>query len=549
MSQFPGFDSNERYNNQGLLRIYSYYRFLLAGLLFTMYTVGLASDVLGTQQPKLFAYSSAIYALINFVTLLLFSYQRFTPPVIQVFAALLLDILAITILMNASGGIQSGLGFLLVVFVAAGSLFVSGQLALLLAASASVCVIVSSVSGLLNQASSSNTVFQAGLLGILLFVTALIFQLLTRRLHTAQQEARKKTRSASQLQQLNEHIVRRMRTGIVVIDQSHQIRLINDAALQLLGGHPTSGALATGHSIEQAPSLHRQLKQWLDAPWLRTAPFKERNSSREVQANFTTLEEGEDGSVQTLIFLEDTRTLSQHAQQIKQASLSRLTGSIAHEIRNPLGAISHASQLLEEDPSFGAQNRMIQIIKKQSERVNQLIENVMQLSRQQTPNLKKLELNSWLKSFIREYGESQSHPVSINLATAPRCRILFDPSHLTQILSNLLDNGIRYSHQQTGEYWAELSPSIDPVSGHSYLDVIDRGPGVPPQDQNNVFEPFFTTSHQGSGLGLYVCRELCELNFATLNYLPAKDPDSLTKGHFRIGFAHPNSLLPGENSR
>ena len=545
MPKPPGSDQQ----NSNLLRVYSYYRFLLAALLLGMYVTGLSDEILGANQPQLFLYGSATYAAINFATLFLFQRQEFSPKTVQVFAALLLDIFAITLLMNASGGIQSGLAFLLVVCVAAGSLFVSGQLALLLAASASVCVIVSSASGLLNQASSSNTVFQAGLLGILLFVTALIFQLLTRRLHSAQQEARQKTRSASQLQQLNEHIVRRMRTGIVVIDDGNTIRLINDAALQLLGGHPVSGALAPGHSIELAPTLHNQLKQWREAPWLRTMPFKERSASREVQANFTTLEEGEEGEVQTLIFLEDTRTLAQHAQQIKQASLGRLTGSIAHEIRNPLGAISHASQLLEEDPALGAQNRMIQIIKKQSDRVNQLIENVMQLSRQQTPNLKKLELNSWLKGFIRDYGEGRSQPVSIQLDEAPRCRVLFDPSHLSQILSNLLDNGIRYSQEQTGELWAELRPSIDAVSGHPYLDVFDRGPGVPDQDIDRIFEPFFTTSNQGSGLGLYVCRELCELNFATLNYLPNSNPDSDMKGCFRIGFAHPNSLLPGENQR
>ena len=548
--------SQQDNSNRGLLRVYSYYRFLLAGLMVAMYSSGLGDDILGKSQPQHFFYTAVSYAALNFLTLLLFGRQQYRPRTAQIFAIVLIDIVAITLLMNSSGGIQSGLAFLLVVCVAAGSLFVSGQLALLLAASASVCVIASSVSGLLTQASSANTVFQAGLLGILLFVTALIFQLLTRRLHSAEQEAQQKTRSASQLQQLNEHIVRRMRTGIVVIDQQGAIQLINDAAIQLLGGHPISGALAPGHNIDLAPGLNGQLQRWRNAPWLRTIPFKERSSSREVQANFTTLNtdtqhQGEEN--QTLIFLEDTRTLAQHAQQIKQSSLSRLTGSIAHEIRNPLGAISHASQLLQEDPGLGPQGRMIRIIKKQSDRVNQLIENVMQLSRQQAPSLKKLELNSWLKSFIADYCESQDKPTRIQLDDAPTCRVLFDPSHLTQILTNLLDNAVRYSHQQVGERWAELKPSVDAVSGHPYLDILDRGPGIDDSDLDKVFEPFFTTSHQGSGLGLYVSRELCELNFATLNYLPAKTAnqsgDSRQNGFFRIGFAHPNSLLPGDNSQ
>ena len=540
-------NSQQPQSNSNLLRVYSYYRFLLAALLLGMYSTGLGEGILGKSEPQLYLYSAIGYTALNFLALLLFGWQQYSPNSAQVFAIVLIDIVAIMLLMNSSGGIQSGLAFLLIVCVAAGSLFVSGQLALLLAASASVCVIATSVSGLLDQASSANTVFQAGLLGILLFVTALIFQQLTRRLHSAQQEAQQKTRSASQLQQLNEHIVRRMRTGIVVIDNNSTIQLINDAAVQLLGGHPMSGALAPGHGIELTSGLHYQLERWRNAPWLHTMPFKERSASREVQANFTTLEQGEEQ--QTLIFLEDTRTLAQHAQQIKQSSLSRLTGGIAHEIRNPLGAISHASQLLEENPALGAQNRMLQIIKKQSDRVNQLIENVMQLSRQQAPNLKKLELNSWLKNFIKDYCESRDQPTQIQLDDAPLCRVLFDPSHLTQILSNLLDNGLRYSHQNTGEYWAELKPSIDTVSSHPYLDIFDRGPGINKNDLNNIFEPFFTTSHQGSGLGLYVCRELSELNFATLNYLPANNGNGGKTGCFRIGFAHPNSLLPGENSQ
>ena len=279
--------------NRGLLRVYAYYRFILASLLLAMFLSGVATDILGDAQPRFFFYTALIYGVINFLTLLLFKNRKYIPRVSAIFAILLLDIVAITLLMDSSGGIQSGLGFLLLVCVAAGSLFVYGQLALVLAAAASFCVVLSSMVGLIGDKSSSGSVFQAGLLGVLLFVAALVFQLLNRRLRTAQQEAQQKAQSAADLQELNEYIVRQMRTGIVVIDALDTIELINDAAVQLLGGHPIAGSLKPERPLRMAPALYSQLERWRNYPWLRTTPFKERFASREIQANFTTLDQGE----------------------------------------------------------------------------------------------------------------------------------------------------------------------------------------------------------------------------------------------------------------
>ncbi len=528
--------------NRNLLQVYAYYRFALASLLLAMFVTGVATDILGKAQPQSFFYTAIAYTVLNFFTLLLFRNRRYIPQVPAIFAILLLDIVAITLLMDSSGGIQSGLGFLLLIVVAAGSLFVYGQLALVLAAAASFCVVLSTMVGVLGEKSGDGGLFQAGLLGILLFIAALVFQVLNRRLRSAQLEAEQKAQSAADLQELNQYIVRQMRTGIVVIDSLDTIELINDAAVQLLGGHPVSGSLTPGRPLRMAPALHGQLERWRNYPWLRTTPFKERFASREIQANFTTLEQG--AKNKTLIFLEDTRSLAQHAQQMKQASLSRLTGSIAHEIRNPLGAISHAAQLLEEDSTFPQQTQVVQIIKKQSDRVNTLIENVMKLSRQQAPKLQKISLNSWLKRFVREYSDQKAHEITVKLHNTPDCRVLFDPSHLSQILTNLLDNALRYSHQQSGEYSAELCLNFDNENEYPYLDILDSGPGVAEKDREHIFEPFFTTSHEGSGLGLYISRELCELNFATLNCVD----DDHHNSFFRIGFAHSKRLLPGQKS-
>lgn len=505
-----------------------------------MHYSGIANDILGSYRPELFSYTAIGYAVINTLTLIFFIRPSITPNTPQLFFLVLVDICAITLLMHTSNGIQSGLGFLLLVCVAAGSLFITGQLALLLAAVASICVISTSIVRLLGEDSGNNTVFQAGLLGVLLFVTALAFQLLTRRLRHAQIDAESKAQRAAQLQQLNKHIIARMRTGIVVLDSTDHIQLINDSAMQLLGKRDKQGELHRGGTLKSAPTLLATYQHWKNYSWLRPEVFQEKNASIEVQANFTYLTEGEEQQI--LIFLEDTRTLSQHAQLIKQESLSRLTGSIAHEIRNPLGAISHAAQLLEEDPQLGQQSRLMQIIKKQSDRVNQIIENVLQLSRQQPPKLQKFDIDTWLHEFIQDYRATHDDQIVIDLTIQDSCEIQFDPSQLNQVLGNLLDNALRHSKEHQGSCWAQLTLSTAPSTGHPYLDIEDRGPGIPADNVDKIFEPFFTTSHQGSGLGLYICRELCELNFATLNYHPRNGEN----GFFRIGFAHPDRLLPGQ---
>ncbi|WIO73640.1 ATP-binding protein [Porticoccaceae bacterium LTM1] len=533
-------DALKDQGNRSLLRVYTLYRFALAGLILAMHHSGIANDILGSYRPELFSYTAIGYAVINTLTLIFFIRPSVTPNTAQIFFLVLVDICAITLLMHTSNGIQSGLGFLLLVCVAAGSLFISGQLALLLAAVASICVISTSIVRLLGEDSSNNTVFQAGLLGVLLFVTALAFQLLTRRLRRAQIDAESKAQRAAQLQQLNKHIIARMRTGIIVLDSDSHIQLINDAAKRLLGDEANQENLSQGSSLTSVPTLQNTYQHWREYPWIRPEVFQENNAGIEVQANFTYLTEGEEQQI--LIFLEDTRTLSQHAQLIKQESLSRLTGSIAHEIRNPLGAISHAAQLLEEDPQLGQQSRLMQIIKKQSDRVNQIIENVLQLSRQQPPKLQKLDIKAWLNDFIEDYRATHADQIVIDLNIEDHCQIQFDPSQLNQVVSNLLDNALRYSNEHNNCHWAGITLSTSQSTGRPYLDIEDKGPGVLPENTDKIFEPFFTTSHQGSGLGLYICRELCELNFATLNYHPRNGEN----GFFRIGFAHPDRLLPGQ---
>jgi two-component system sensor histidine kinase PilS (NtrC family) len=531
-------NASEVTSNRTLLRIYACYRFVLASLLLTFSIAGINNDIFGSSDPYLFYSTAVIYVGLTFFTLFVLASKKSRPPVATIFIVILCDIVAISLFMYSSGGIKSGLEFLLIVCVAAGSIFVTGQLALLLAAIASLCAMLTSLIGIIGQQESSNSLFQAGMIGALLFLTALIFQFLAKRITAEQQKSCQEIQFSEQLKKLNEHIIRRMRTGIIVVNKHDIITLINSSAVQLLSTHNLTESLSLGTHLKEVERLYEQLTRWTLNPGVRPKPFKENNI--EIQANFIELDQENDEQI--LIFLEDTSSLTQHAQQIKQASLGRLTANIAHEIRNPIGAISHAAQILQEEPDLtNQQTRLVDIIKKQSDRVNELIENIMQMSRQSTPRFKTIKLYDWLNNFSNEFMESTDKKISLKIDGPQQVTGTFDPSQLTQLIINLVDNAIRHSHENTGNYSAELIIGINKNNGHPYLDIIDFGRGVPEQNIHKIFEPFFTTSHTGSGLGLYICRELCTFNFATLDYLSIKNGQH----RFRIGFSHPARILPG----
>ncbi len=299
-----------------LLRIYLYYRLTLALLLLALFALNLSPDIVGSHSPTLFAAAAGGYSALALLTLLASRHRRLTHPA-ALFFILLTDIIAHTLMMHASGGLHSGFGYLMLVTVAAGSIFFSGQLAILVAAIASICIILESVTTALLVMQAPDTIFPAGILGLLLFITSLIFQGLSRALRTAQELAARESEQSAQLQELNQIIVSRMLTGIVVIDGQDNIELINGAAVELLGGHRPGIPLASGQNLRVERELYRQLERWRSYPWLRTPPFTPKSGTTEIQANFTHLDQG--GTNRTFIFLEDLRAAAQQAQQLKLA--------------------------------------------------------------------------------------------------------------------------------------------------------------------------------------------------------------------------------------
>ena len=227
-------------------------------------------------------------------------------------------------------------------------------------------------------------------------------------------------------------------------------------------------------------------------------------------------------------------------QQSKLAALGRLSASIAHEIRNPVGALSHAAELLEESERLGeGEQRRAAIIESNARRVSDIVENVLQLSRRESVSPERMDLVAWARQFLEEFRASaQLPPEAIRLATeAGEVEVRMDAGHLFQVMTNLCENAVHYAGADADGTLIEVAIGRRVGTGRPYLEVRDRGPGIPPESADRIFEPFFRVGRErgGSGLGLFISRELAEVNRAALSYEPRPGGGSI----FRIIFADP----------
>ncbi|BFM10425.1 ATP-binding protein [Simiduia litorea] len=516
-----------------LLRIYSYYRVLLGTLLLFMFHGGVSSNTLGNLAPSVFSYTCIIYTLIGLWTLVSLWRKNFQPSQRQLLTQLTIDIAAITLLVNSSGNATSSLGYLLIITVAYGGIFLNQQLSLLLAAFSSLSAIGAGILDAVAKNGGDRSLFSAGALGILLFLTALLFRYLTLHLQTSQTEAKQQAALAQHIQSLAQQIVERMNTGILVTNKNHALVLANNAAYRLL-------SIPSNEPLTSLPiPIKDMLQRWAVSGAHKQQLFKPQGSSKEVRVSFAALKI--DQQSDTLIFLEDNRQLTQQAQQLKLASLGRLTASIAHEVRNPLGAISHAGQLLAESPTITAEDKnLTAIISRHSERVNNIIENVLQLSRRQQAKAQTFDVIPWVENFVEELEQGPYNRANIQTQhfQAPLLATM-DISQLHQVMINLCDNGLRYSQAHKGVQSLILITGIDERSGLPFIDVIDEGNGISKEKALLLFEPFNTDHASGTGLGLYLSKELCDANEATLEYKPTSEGKSC----FRICLAHDQRVL------
>lgn len=518
--------------SQRALRLYHLYRLSIGLLLVLLISSNLDGRLLELAHERLFRVGCWAYLIANIFASLLV--QRARGP--EFFTLALLDVLMLGALFYAAGGMPSGLGSLMIIAVAIANVLLKGRSGLLIAAVAAIAVVALTFQLSLRQPASANQFVQAGALGALCFAVALTVQSLARRLRISERLARQRADDVANLEALNSLILQRMRTGILVLDPHHRVLLANPGAQRMLAPLLAGGSLV-GLPLEQAcPDLMASLRQWSYNPSLRPQGLALGDDARTLQPSFASLQHG--AALNTLVFLEDVSEIAQHAQEMKLVSLGRLTAGIAHEIRNPLGAISHAAQLLLESEELSpSDRRLTQIVQDQSRRMNHVIENVLQLSRRRQAAPQLLDLKYWLHRFASEFRQNAPSGQQLHLHTdSGSIQSRFDPHQLTQVLSNLVQNGLRYSARHNGargQVWMRLWR--DPDSGLPTLDILDDGPGLAADQQQHLFEPFYTTDSKGTGLGLYLSRELCESNQAHLAYYPRPEGGSC----FRITFAHP----------
>ncbi len=532
LPQPPEIDSGTQ--KRQIFIIYNVYRLVLALILLMSFNYRTTTSPLGVVDPELFLQAGFFYLGMNLLSLL-FPLYRLPQHLeeVQQSSVLILDILTLVLLSYTCSGVSSGMAHLLIVPIATGSILSGTRMSTFYAAVGTIAAIYSESYLYLNTLSSERYYVQAGLLGITLFATAVSLQYLGRRIRQKEIINLMQAASIKSLQEINQQIIQRMQTGIIVVDQAARALNFNSSASKLLHD---PGAKTDNTKIHLPAILLEQLKIWQADQNARGLPFRVMETGREIQANFTFLEAGPRTSI--LIFLEDHTQLSSRAQHLKLMALGRLTASIAHEVRNPLGAISHASQLLEESSSIkGEDQRLLSIINTHTKRVNAIIQNILELSRHRQEVPEQLNTKVWLEEFAGRLGNSYQHPISIRLEVTPDPVFTrFNTSQLEQILTNLCDNGLRYSRRQTGSSSIEISVGIHPHSGCPVLDVIDEGPGVPPEQQEQIFEPFYTTEKSGTGLGLFICKEICEANQTKIIFRRTENGRS----SFRLIFAHPD---------
>ncbi|MDD0844528.1 sensor histidine kinase [Pseudomonas sp. Gutcm_11s] len=512
------------------MRLYHLYRVTVGLALVVLISSQLDKELLELAHAPLFRYGSWAYLILNILVAVLMQRPR---HLAQVFTLALLDVLMLCALFYSAGGTPSGIGNLLVIAVAIANMLLRGRIGLLIAAVAAIGMLVLTFYLGLQRPSAAQFV-QAGALGALCFAAALFLQGLTKRLQQSESLAEQRAVDVASLEALNSLILQRMRTGILVLDKQQKVLLANQGALGMLGRNKLENKLLAPN----CPELVQRLQQWQHNPTLRPQSLQAIPDGPLLQPSFIPLQRGEERH--TLIFLDDISQITQQAQQLKLASLGRLTAGIAHEIRNPLGAISHAAQLLQESEELEEPDRRLaQIIQDHSRRMNMVIENVLQLSRRRQAEPQLLDLRYWLHRFASEFRNSARLDQSLHLDTVSgSLQTRMDPHQLTQVLTNLVQNGLRYSAQvhQLGQVWLRLYR--DTESDLPVLEILDDGPGVPAEQLQHIFEPFYTTDNKGTGLGLYISRELCESNQARLDYKPREGGGSC----FRITFAHPRKL-------
>lgn len=484
----------------------------------------------------------------------------------QLSEQIIFDVVVISVLFYFSGGINSSIVILYLFPLASGAILAPLLWVLCLASLVAIyMVVLSSLQGLVSGSEAATS--SAGLYGAAFLAVVYLVNRLANRLIRQEEIAIAHQKNLHIQQEISKLVVADMDGGIIVVDASTLVYACNPATQGMLGLTMLPGQTRLNNTPGLQPvadaffawyhHLSNADEVWIDSVAyagasevsVATGAVMVKGVRHDVvthlKLKFVSIARASDGADDRyLIFLEDASEIENQAQQLKLASMGRLTASIAHEVRNPLSSISYAADLLGEAGLSPEQStRLIGIVHDNVARLNQLIEDILRLSRKAQINLAPFGLKTALLDIIQEFQETHRlAPNIIELAVPEQLLIRFDLLHLREVVVNLLTNAIRYASGQPGCIQlfvvAELEDQLE-------LHVRDDGPGISAQVRAHLFEPFYTTSRRGTGLGLYMARELCLNNGALLDYeyrvteLVDRLSSPRAQGRFVITFVKP----------
>lgn len=501
------------------LLYFNIYRVVVSGFLFAAGLWWPDLRPLGMQYGDTSGWVVQAYLLVSiaFVVIQTNWHPRFN---LLLTCEVVVDVAVFTALMHLSGGIQSGFSYMILVVLAGASLVSHGRLTLFFASIASMSVLSEHVYSMLQDKADISSLTFAGTICAGFFGTAVLAHLLSKRVVASEALAKARGDQLVSQVKINAQVIHDMLDGLLVVDASGRVLQSNPSASRLIGaGIPPGGFLG-----EISKPLEEAYFAWRHK--VSDEQFRIFNSAAVEIFRVRFVETGSDDNA--LIYLEDAARLRAEAQQIKLAALGRLTANMAHEIRNPLASISHAAELLGEENHRDVSLRLSHIITENTERLNRIVSDVLELGRRDRVQPEAIDLSQFFLSLKEEVLIwHPDHPDCLDVRFDPAFVVEFDRSHLHRILTNLLSNSWRYASGKPGSVslWAQRDAAQSEVNIH----VLDDGPGIRPEDRGRVFEPFFTTHSQGTGLGLYIARELCSANHASLELVPSN-----SGAHFKI---------------
>ena len=520
------------------LYFFALYRVLIASVIAALLYSPLSAMVGEAHHPRL-AYSvGATYLLLSLLWLVIGRNERWLRPIVV--GGVLLDIVAASLLAHALPGASAGISMSLLFNIAAAATLLPLSWGLVLALAASVATAAEYLWKVLEGGDPTRTLAELAMFATSYLALAFISYQVGNRARRNQQLANQRGDEVANLFQINELIIRRMRTGVMVVDGQNRITLVNEAASALLGDHEGGSGGERPGLTRTAPELARRLHRWRTGGNQEETPLMLSPDQPEVQPRFARLLAGSD---LTLVFLDDSTVVSKRAESLTLSALGRFSASLAHEIRNPLAAINYAVQLLEEeDGNFSeGDRRLLQIIHQQCQRTNGIVESVLGLARRERANPENVDLAALIRRFVLEYKQGLSLETDSveSIISETSVAAMVDPRHLHQVLTALVHNALKYG--RIGEQPARVRLRLARLEGSPVIDVMDRGPGIPDAVAAQLFNPFFTTSEHGTGLGLYIARELCRANQARLEYVPVPAGGAC----FRIILSAPHTLASG----